>query len=160
MQCVDCPYTKEFQNDQGETVMVCGNSQSGAYLEETGFCGNCDWNGYEDCGTFFHVTLYSNAWKISREGLQPEIGERSESCKEQEPVIFLFPTQEDMENALSNWLGEEFGDERIVILKIRLPMSYEDDLVYEPAAGYEVQCKREIPSDYIVFLNEDMSVID
>lgn len=31
---------------------------------------------------------------------------------------------------------------------------------YDPAVKYEVQCKREIPSDYIVFLNEDMSEIE
>lgn len=160
MQCIDCPHMKEFSNDQGQTVMLCGNSQSGAYLEEIGFCGNCDWDGYEDCGTFFHVTLYSNAWKISREGLQPQIGERAENCEEQGPVVFLFSTQEDMENALSNWLGDEFGDDQIVILKIRLPKSYENDLIYDSAVKYEVQCKREIPSDYIVFLNEDMSEIE
>lgn len=160
MQCIDCPHVKDFSNDQGQMVMLCGNSQSGAYLEEIGYCSNCDWDDYEDCGTFYHVTSCTNAHKISREGLQPQIGERSEACGEQIPAIFLFASQESMENALTNWLGEELGDERITILEIRLPKSYEDDLVFDPAVGYEVRCLRDIPPDYIVFLNEDMTKIE
>lgn len=159
MQCVDCPHIKSIENSEGEIVYLCVCVSSGAYLEETGILGNCGWNGYDDCGVFYHVTALANVPSIRRNGLQPKIGKRSSDCQEKVEAIFLFPDQESMEDALSNWLGEELGDEELAILEIRLPESYASDLDSDSKIDYEVRCKREIPSDYIRFLHEDMSEI-
>jgi hypothetical protein len=40
-------------------------------------------------------------------GLVPQIGKGSKQC-EDEMGVFLFTSYEDCENALLNWLGEEF----------------------------------------------------
>lgn len=159
MQCVDCPYMKSIENSEGKTAYLCVCVSSGAYLEETGILGNCDWDGYEDCGIFYHVTPLVNVPAIRRNGLQPTIGKRSSDCQETEASIYLFTDLECMEAALSNWLGEELGDEKLAILEIRLPESYATDLDSDSKIDYEVRCKREIPSDYIRFLHEDMSEI-
>jgi hypothetical protein len=33
---------KGFEDSGGRWIDFCTNTQSGAYLEETGICGNCD----------------------------------------------------------------------------------------------------------------------
>lgn len=71
----------------------------------------------------YHVTLESNLENIKEFGLEPRKGERSEKLGEPTPLVYLFPTLDDVETALMNWLGEEFdeayGDDcRIAILKV------------------------------------------
>lgn len=52
-------------------------------------------------------------------------------------AIYLFPSIEDVENALSNWLGELFEDEEVlVVLEINIT---ELDIV-QSEAGYEILC--------------------
>lgn len=41
MDCADCKHMKDIENSQGETIYICGNVDSAAYLDETGICGNC-----------------------------------------------------------------------------------------------------------------------
>ena len=59
--------------------------------------------------TFFHVTRAENLSDIMRGGLVPSIGARSQAAKERHPAVFLFSSRDAMEDALMNWLGEEFG---------------------------------------------------
>jgi hypothetical protein len=96
----------------------------------------------------YHVTLQSNLGSILKNGLIPRIGERSEKLNEK-PGIFLFPSVRDMENALLNWLGEEYEDieEPLVSLKITLP----DDFPLEAPVEFERVSRRIIDHQYIEF---------
>lgn len=68
---------------------------------------------------FYHLTPRRNLEAIKAQGLMPTVGERSESLGEAEPRIYLFDSKESLEEALGNWLGEEFDeDEELVALSI------------------------------------------
>jgi hypothetical protein len=40
-ECVDCNWMQGIRNSRGEFFYICVNVESGAYMGETGFCGNC-----------------------------------------------------------------------------------------------------------------------
>lgn len=42
MQCCDCEHMKGFEDSEGRWIDFCTNTESGAYLNETGICGNCE----------------------------------------------------------------------------------------------------------------------
>lgn len=44
-ECCTCDCLETITNSRGETVYLCVNTDSPAYLSETGICGGCD---YED----------------------------------------------------------------------------------------------------------------
>lgn len=100
----------------------------------------------------FHVTPISNLDSIMKNGLIPQIGERSEGL-ESEKAIYLFPTYADCETALGQWLGEEFDDldEEVVSLKIELP----DNFSLEQTCEWEKVSKSVIPSQYISFYKNE-----
>lgn len=79
----------------------------------------------------YHVTEAENLASIMRDGLMPSIGARSKALGETCEVIYFFPTEEDMDNALSNWLGEEFEDVEIAILAVASDSIVEGDVPYE-----------------------------
>ena len=39
--CAACDWCKSLEDSAGRTIYFCMNAESGAYLEETGLCGNC-----------------------------------------------------------------------------------------------------------------------
>ena len=57
----------------------------------------------------YHVTSESNIKNIKKEGLIPKTPEDFGEKGDIEGV-YLFKTKEDMENALSSWLGERIDD--------------------------------------------------
>ena len=64
----------------------------------------------------YHVTLKENLSGILKKGIIPAVGERSSSTSssgeslESIPRVYLFPSREDLNTALSQWLGDEFDD--------------------------------------------------
>lgn len=68
---------------------------------------------------FYHVTTQSNLDSIMSNGLIPSIGERSSRLGEENSSIYLFDSKQSVEDALGNWLGEEFDeDEQLVLLEV------------------------------------------
>lgn len=102
--------------------------------------------------TLFHVTPISNLESIMKNGLIPQAGERSEKLEE-DPGVFLFPTYDDCENALFNWLGEEFDelDEEVVTLKVELPKHFP----LEETAEWERCSRQTIEPKYISFYKNE-----
>jgi hypothetical protein len=99
---------------------------------------------------FYHVTAKRNLRKIKKNGLVPTIGNRSEQVETDE-AVFLFTSLEAVEDAMSNWLGDEVDeDEELVLLKVTLP--YDFPIGYSPA-GYEATVKTTIPPEYITVDN-------
>lgn len=106
--------------------------------------------------TYFHVTLMDNVPSILEHGLVPQIGERAADLGESEPAVYLFPSEEDLNNALYNWLGEWYNDNygedcELAILHVRLN---ENTPVFQTEAEYERICKVVIPAEVITFYNE------
>lgn len=95
---------------------------------------------------FYHVTLSENVSSIMKKGLIPIQGERS--AKLDDYGIFMFGDKSHMEDALVNWLGDEFDeDDELTVLIINLPDNW--PLVNEDTAGFEWISRDPIPSKYI-----------
>jgi hypothetical protein len=74
---------------------------------------------------FYHVSLTRDEDQILAQGLIPQIGPRAKELGETEPRVFLFPSMEDLDNALYNWLGEELPEEEgITVYEIMLPNGF------------------------------------
>lgn len=102
--------------------------------------------------TFYHVSLKKNLSSIMQHGLIPQIGERSKEMNEEEGV-FLFPTIEDMNTALGQWLGDCFEEEEVLMsLEIKLP---DDFPIQDSTVEYEKISKVVIPPQYIRYLQDE-----
>lgn len=110
----------------------------------------------DEPGCYYHVTLLKQVPTIQKEGLIPQIGDRSKDFGEEEAAVYLFPSQEHMTDALENWLGEWFDshygpDEPLAFLKVKLPDTIQ---VYDSDAEFEKLCKTVIPPNCISFYDE------
>ena len=104
---------------------------------------------------YFHVTT-PDAWKkIQKEGLIPQIGERSQMVGEAFPAVFLFESEQAMHDALGSWLGAEFeGDEPLVALEVKPPAGmFLDEGVSCP---WEVRSYDSIPPEFITLYDSDI----
>lgn len=98
----------------------------------------------------YHITPTSNIPQILKHGLIPSLGNRS-SLMENENRIYMFGSMEDVENAVSNWLGDEFDEDvPLSLLKISLPPSW--PLGKE---AFEYTTSKPIPSNLITVLNKN-----
>ncbi len=106
----------------------------------------------------YHVTPRENLPSILSRGLQPRIGERSADLGEPTPRIYLFPTPEDCDTALSSWLGdwfEEVEENGLLILKVDV-----SDIELDSDAEYELSCSEVIaPSRILEVMSEDWKKI-
>lgn len=69
--------------------------------------------------TLYHVTPSDNVPSISKNGLVPQIGPRSRSLGESKLITYFFPDRDAAEQAVMNWLGEEFEeDEPLTLLEV------------------------------------------
>lgn len=109
--------------------------------------------------TFFHVTPVENLQSIMKNGLQPQIGDRSEQCGEKTKAIYLFHSLEDVDNALYNWLGECFlPDIDLAILQIEIPEDF-PIIMQKDSNGdifFESVCYEEIPAEHITKIYDEM----
>lgn len=106
---------------------------------------------------YYHVTLFSNIESILKEGLIPQIGQRSIDANETEKLVYLFQDLIDVENALMNWLGDWYTDAYgenipIAILEIILPIDFP---IEEGIVEYEKISKQKIPPKFIRFLRKE-----
>jgi hypothetical protein len=59
----------------------------------------------------YHVTPTKNVKSIMRDGLRPQVGNRSSKITGEDNGIFVFNSKNDAEDAIMNWLGDEFGED-------------------------------------------------
>ena len=91
--------------------------------------------------TFYHVTKKESLESILKNGLIPQVGERSIQLDE-EPGVFLFPSLDSLDNAMMNWLGEEFGDEvELVALKVEIDDTNLDYIAFEAISREIIDAK-------------------
>lgn len=107
---------------------------------------------------YYHITTPAAWEQIQKEGLVPQIGERSQKVQEPYPAVFLFDSRAAMEDAYFNWLSEEFNEPELVVLSVVPPRgTLLDESV---ACDGEVRCYDTIPPECISFLGSDDVVID
>ena len=58
----------------------------------------------------YHVTESTNLPSILADGIQPRIGERSREFGEKDPAVYAFPTLDDCNAALAQWLGDWYTE--------------------------------------------------
>lgn len=108
---------------------------------------------------YYHVTPTENVSRIMSEGLTPQRGPRA-SQMESEDGIYLFKTMEGVDNALSNWLGEEFEEDDVplTLLGVELPSDAQKRLNErgDDNSSYEIVVTTAIPPQYIQILSEDI----
>lgn len=125
------------------------------------YTNSCLYNGnyrnlkfyYED-NVAYHVTPKEKLKSILKKGLIPQIGENSAGINESEEMVFLFPTMEDVDTALSQWLGEIYEDleeNALIIMEIDtkgLPL-------IDRGTGFELECPRTISPDRIKIIYDE-----
>lgn len=102
----------------------------------------------------YHVTPTKNLQSIAKNGLTPTIGDRSSKIENEKNGIFLFPDKVSAEDAVMNWLGDEFEDEHLTMLKIDIS-GLEDSIT--KGAGYEMILDKVIEPSRIKKVNIDLS---
>jgi hypothetical protein len=103
----------------------------------------------------YHVTPSENLDSIMSKGLLPQIGDRTRKIVDEKPAIYCFPDKNAMEDALMNWLGDEFDeDEALALLEI-----YTAGLKGQVTEGaeYEVAITSAIPPQNIRIISRDLA---
>lgn len=97
----------------------------------------------------YHVTPLKNLESIKKHGLLCKIGPRSQKIGEPVSAIYLFPNLDYANDAVANWLGDEFDDdEDLIILTINVT---EADVERAPDIDYERASVADIPAKLIDF---------
>ena len=95
----------------------------------------------------YHVTSRSNLDSILEHGITPRTGRNAAQRGESEHAVYCFSSMEACEEALMNWLGEQFDeDDALVILTVWI-----DGLALQPAeVEWEVAIRESVPPERIV----------
>ena len=103
----------------------------------------------------YHITPSKNLKTILAKGLIPQKGERSRKILDEKSAIYCFPDKNSMEDAVMNWLGDEFDeDEALALLEIDttgLQGQVTD------GAEYEIAITSKIPVENIRVLSKDLA---
>lgn len=106
---------------------------------------------------YFHVTPAENVPGILHNGLLPsvETSECSNGEEQNTPVVFLFPSWDDLEDALMGWLGDRYDDDApLAALEVRISPDMQKNLVFHPEVGFEVKYLGSIPPECIKAIQE------
>ena len=100
----------------------------------------------------WHVTFKRKVPSILRQGLEPRVGKRSRSVKEKVPAIYVFPDPTSLEDALTNWLGDEIPDAKLSILELIVP----EDWINHDNLRWEARILRPVPPNMIKVVVPDI----
>lgn len=104
--------------------------------------------------TFYHVTLAKNLAEIMQRGLVPSVGKRSKKLREPS-AVFLFPTRDSAEDAVSGWLGDEIEeDDSLALLEVILPPEIE--VFKNEQIDWELYTKVVIPPECLSIITRDL----
>ena len=103
----------------------------------------------------YHVTPSENLDNIMSKGLVPDVGDRARKIPDEKHAVYCFPDKNSMEDAVMNWLGDEFDeDTQLALLEI-----YTTGLKGQVTDGaeYEVAITSIIPPQNIRILSKDLA---
>lgn len=110
------------------------------------------WESYKGKGenmfkTAYHVTYADNVDSIKKYGIKPS---KPQDFDEAVDGVYLFPSYDDMEDALVNWLGDRLDEDRdIVAIKLNISgLKCESDVEYELRCLETIEPIRIIDIDY------------
>lgn len=106
-----------------------------------------------DGRVFIHVTPFKNVRSIETKGLQPRVLKRGLfSDSRTEKRIYLFTDPDTAEDALSNWLADEYEDARYFgILQVHVPPSIR--VLDDPELAGAVYVTQAIPTSDILAID-------
>lgn len=99
----------------------------------------------------FHVTPAKNVKWIMQDGLEPSIGTASASYGEDEERLYLFPTRTDAEDAVMNWLGDQYESDILALLQVDIT-----GIPVKKDVDWEYYTDSPIPPDRIKVLSMDI----
>lgn len=112
-----------------------------------------------DMKTFYHVTPRCNIPNIKKRGLIPQIGPLSKKSEEIEHNIYVFDNPVEMQDAITNWLGDCFSetygiedDDQIAVIKINIPDDFTKNIIKNPS-NFEIQLSKSIPPEYLTYFD-------
>jgi hypothetical protein len=104
--------------------------------------------------TFYHVTLTENLPSIMEKGLLPTIGDRSKKIGENS-CVFLFPTRDEAEQGVDNWLGDEVEEDKaLALLEVTLPPEIE--VFQTEGVDWEFYTRVTIPPQCLSILSRNL----
>lgn len=103
----------------------------------------------------YHVTPEKNVKYILQHGLTPSIGSASSSYGESEERTYLFPTLDDVEGAVSSWLGDQYENDIISLLKVDVT-----GIQLKSDVAYEKYTNQTIPPNRITLVTKDLDAVD
>lgn len=98
----------------------------------------------------WHVTPIENVQKILSEGLLPAIGPRSEKVDEEVPMVHLFSTFDDLQDAAWLWEDEFDEDAQLALFHVAVP-SHE---------GAWTELSEAVPAEKLRLLSLDAGSIE
>lgn len=102
--------------------------------------------------TYYHVTTERASRKILVNGLSPRTGKRSKILGEPVPAIYLFKSVDEAEDAVMNWLGDEFNENAVlVLLEVKVPSDFG---IVKEEGQFEAKSTTPIPARYIKLVKE------
>lgn len=101
----------------------------------------------------YHVTPTQNVRSIMSTGLIPQVGDRSSKVDEQ-PGIHLFADWDTMEDAVMNWMGDEFEDDELTLLQVMVQQDEVEEDVFYP--GHIYISDKPIPPEHIKVLDYEL----
>lgn len=104
----------------------------------------------------YHVTPSENLNNIMSQGLIPQSGERSRKILDEKPAVYCFPDKNAMEDAVMNWLGDEFDEDEALAL-LEIDTTGLNGQVTD-GAKYEVAITSSIPVENIRVLSKDLAM--
>lgn len=93
----------------------------------------------------WHITPASNVLSVLREGLKPQIGERSEQVGEDREKVHLFSTFADLESA--HWIEDAFDEDvPLALFHVGVPS----------APGAWTECLEAVTPDRLILITRDL----
>ena len=107
----------------------------------------------------FYTTAVENLPEIEQEGLIPAIGTRE---GEDFPAVWVFPSPEQLNDALWNWLGEELfeEDEEAAVALIAVELPPELECLGEPDTHFMLAVTETIPPACLTVLTRDLGSVE
>lgn len=99
----------------------------------------------------YHVTPEKNVPYIMKEGLKAGIGGASSSYGEQESRAYFFPTIDDVKDALTGWMADEYEDDILSLLKVDLT-----GLTMKSDVAWEIYTTENVTPNRITIISEDI----
>lgn len=109
---------------------------------------------------YYHLTDETNLVSIMREGLKPQLGPRSKLFGETTEAIYMFPSLDDVDDALGCPWAEEAWDDDVSLAVIEVSVPEGSRLGLENDADFEVTCLDHIPADCIKLVRIEPAVSD